>query len=168
MCNKVSKFYWHMYHQGPSPLFVSQLPFEERVALIKDSKPKKEHARRFRLFQPVKGNLPSEIVRISMVHDEAREIQDKAHKVYTAASRAHAQFCNQAYVSYIPYEEASKVYITARMVYAKAHQTYNEICDEYDKAFMDNKKSILALHAKECPNCPWDGDTIFPSNEEIV
>jgi len=22
--------------------------------------------------------------------------------------------------------------------------------------------SVLKLHAKECPNCPWDGFTIFP------
>ena len=24
------------------------------------------------------------------------------------------------------------------------------------------RKEMKALHAKECPNCPWDGKTIFP------
>ena len=31
---------------------------------------------------------------------------------------------------------------------------------EWDKARADPK--VLALHAKECPDCPWDGRTIFP------
>ena len=26
--------------------------------------------------------------------------------------------------------------------------------------------SVLALHAKECLNCPWDGTTIFPPAEQ--
>ena len=26
----------------------------------------------------------------------------------------------------------------------------------------DALPSILALHAQECPDCPWDGQTIFP------
>jgi hypothetical protein len=29
---------------------------------------------------------------------------------------------------------------------------------------------LLALHAKECPNCPWNGETIFPKfpKKEVV
>ena len=27
-------------------------------------------------------------------------------------------------------------------------------------------KAVEALHAKECPNCPWDGRTIFPPTSE--
>ena len=30
---------------------------------------------------------------------------------------------------------------------------------EASKAYMPD---ILALHAAECPDCPWDGKTIFP------
>ncbi len=26
-------------------------------------------------------------------------------------------------------------------------------------------EEIKALHAKECPDCPWDGKTIFPKGE---
>ena len=29
-------------------------------------------------------------------------------------------------------------------------------------AWAKRDKAINALHAKECPNCPWDGMTIFP------
>ncbi len=30
-----------------------------------------------------------------------------------------------------------------------------------DTAIRDNMPALLALHAQECPNCPWDGKTIF-------
>ena len=29
-------------------------------------------------------------------------------------------------------------------------------------AYSKHKVEIEALHAEECPNCPWDGETIFP------
>ena len=31
--------------------------------------------------------------------------------------------------------------------------------------FNDNK-TVMALHKKECKNCPWDGCTIFPLEED--
>lgn len=31
-----------------------------------------------------------------------------------------------------------------------------------DHALQANQAAINALHAKECPDCPWDGKTIFP------
>jgi len=35
---------------------------------------------------------------------------------------------------------------------------------EWAKAYA--APSVLALHAKECPNCPWNGETIFPPAEQ--
>jgi len=29
-------------------------------------------------------------------------------------------------------------------------------------AELDDGPSVIALHAIECPGCPWDGETIFP------
>ena len=29
------------------------------------------------------------------------------------------------------------------------------------------KKAMLRLHAKECPDCPWDGHTIFPRKARL-
>ena len=40
--------------------------------------------------------------------------------------------------------------------------TYSYI--DYNKAIEEHREEILALHAKECPDCPWDEEqqTIFP------
>ncbi len=35
----------------------------------------------------------------------------------------------------------------------------------WDKAIADNLPAIEALHRAECPNCPWDGKSIFPNTE---
>jgi hypothetical protein len=32
----------------------------------------------------------------------------------------------------------------------------------WDKAYALALPALEALHAKECKNCPWDGETIFP------
>ena len=33
---------------------------------------------------------------------------------------------------------------------------------EYNKTLSDNAIAIEALHRQECPDCPWNGHTIFP------
>ena len=52
-------------------------------------------------------------------------------------------------------------------VWNKARAERDKACVEWTKARVEWTKacaqpSVLALHAKECPNCPWDGRTIFP------
>jgi len=61
---------------------------------------------RLRLFQPVKGSLPEEVIKASRVFDKAGQV--------------------------------------------------------YNKALSDNMPVLEVLHAVECTNCPWDGETIFP------
>jgi hypothetical protein len=45
-------------------------------------------------------------------------------------------------------------------ILVKARAEWVKADAEWDKARAD--PSVLALHAKECPNCPWNGATIFP------
>ena len=35
-------------------------------------------------------------------------------------------------------------------------------------AINNNYRAILALHEKECPDCPWDGETIFPKQKATL
>ena len=46
-----------------------------------------------------------------------------------------------------------------------ARAEYNRIVQparaEYDRIEQPARKKIEALHAQQCPNCPWDGKTIF-------
>ncbi len=51
--------------------------------------------------------------------------------------------------------------VKALEAYVKALEAYNKALEAYNKALIKNKKAIEKLHAKECPNCPWTGKTIF-------
>ena len=41
-------------------------------------------------------------------------------------------------------------------------EAYGKAWAASEKALTENQVAIEALHAAECPNCPWNGKTIFP------
>ncbi len=99
--------YWHCHHDVLCE-FVDNP--QERIDYIIWAKPNAEIDIRLRLFQPVKGKLPPDVVEAWAAYDKARAA--------------------------------------------------------YDKARENHREELEALHAKECPNCPWDGKTIFPEENE--
>ena len=108
----------------------------ERREYIKNNKPVEEIPIRLHLLKEVKGRLPE-------AYDEAYRAYDEAYRAYYEASKA--------------YDEASKAYYEASKAYDEAYRAYYEACRAC-------KLEIEALHELECPNCPWDGKTIFPNN----
>ena len=77
----------------------------------------------------------------------------------------------------LPDEELDKAYAEwdkARAEWGKAYAEFVKAYAEWDKARAewdnasaewDNASAdpaVLSLHAKECPNCPWNGRTILP------
>ena len=56
--------------------------------------------------------------------------------------------------------KAVKGRLPAKLV--EAMKAYDEARKAYDEALEASMPAIIKLHAKECPNCPWDGETIFP------
>ena len=58
--------------------------------------------------------------------------------------------------------ESQAAYDKARAAYDKARAAYLKAQAACDEAIPDNMPAILELHAQECPDCPWDGMTIFP------
>lgn len=105
----------------------------ERIAYIKKEKPGKEQALRLKLMKPVKGKIPSRFIKAWESYDKARKAYDKAKEVR---------------------DKAWEALIKAREACDKAWEAYN-------KAVEASKEQIEALHRKECPNCPWNGKTIF-------
>jgi len=95
--------YWHVHHDK---LFEWCYDYEGRLDFIKNNKPEGEIELRLKLFQPIKGKVPKEIIEAWQKHDEAWQ------------------------------------------KYHEARQKYHEY--------------MKSLHENECPNCPWDGKTIFP------
>ena len=63
------------------------------------------------------------------------------------------------------WDKARKAYVKAREAWDGAREACNKAWAAYLKALRDHKDEIEALHTKECPNCPWDGETIFPREE---
>jgi uncharacterized protein YdeI (YjbR/CyaY-like superfamily) len=110
----------------------------ERVAYIKAKKPKEEVPLRLKLMKPVRGKLPDEVVKAYAARDKANAAYDKA---YAARDKAYAA-CVKAYAARDKADAAR------------------------DKAIKKHMKKIEALHKKECPDCPWDGKTIFPKAKQ--
>lgn len=60
----------------------------------------------------------------------------------------------------VEYDEAWAEYDEAREKYAEVR----EKCDVLwaDGALLKHMPGLVRLHKEQCPNCPWDGKTIFP------
>ncbi len=48
--------------------------------------------------------------------------------------------------------------------YEKAWPAFDKARAARDKTIKTHREELEALHAKECPDCPWDGETIFPED----
>ena len=126
-----TKFYWHIHHD----VLVEPLtePIENRIDFIKQDKPKAEIVLRLKLLKPVKGKLPIEVVKAWEAHNKAEEAYHKVREAYHKAEEA----------------------------YDKAWEAYDKAWEAYNEVLIKNKKYIEELHNKECPDCPWDGKSIF-------
>ena len=112
--------------------------YDKRVAVIKADKPVEEQKLRLRLFQ----FIPED--RIPGKTSPEWKAYDKTGKAYVKAWEA--------------YDKAWEAYDKARGACDKAGGAYVKAWEAYDKAI---GQDIEQLHKELCPNCPWDGKTIF-------
>ena len=140
----MSQFYWHIHHERLLEPLTE--PIENRIAYIKARKPAEEQETRLRLMRPVRGKLPATLTKAAVAFGEARVTYDKA---WVAFSR-----------DFIP--AAAVAYSKARMAYsiAKAALARAQVAFEMTETIY--QPELEALHLLECPDCPWDGATIFP------
>lgn len=107
--------------------------YEERTAYIKAKKPLGEQATRLRLFQMMKGKLPAEL--------------------WTAGAEYETMCAELGAV------EAELEFPRAELEAARAK--FWAAWAKLGAAEVKYTPQILALHAQECPDCPWNGRTIF-------
>src|SRR3990170_3124301 len=107
---------------------------QERIDFIQAEKPKHEVEIRLRLLKPVQGALPPKLVKAGDARDKAYDANAKARDAYDKA----------------------------RDAYVKAGDARDKAKAAYNKAYDECLPQIEALHALECPDCPWNGTTIFP------
>jgi len=139
------KPFWHIHHEV---LLEWSDDIQERIDYIKAHKPPHEVETRLRLLKPVQGALPPKLVKAKAAYDKARDAFVKASVAYAKARDA--------------YDKARDAYDKAKAAYAKARDAYDKAKAAYNKAYDECLPQIEALHALECPDCPWNGTTIFP------
>ena len=50
--------------------------------------------------------------------------------------------------------------------YEKAEAVWEKAWAACDETIQKYQSKIEALHTLECPDCPWDGETIFPERKK--
>jgi hypothetical protein len=157
--------FWHIHHDK---LLEASNDIDDRIDYIKRCKPKDEIETRLRLLQPVKGALPEDVVSclesVLLARDkwdETRKALDDANDEFRKVEHdfLHATF-NSA--ERVPMLQAQTALDSARHDYYKAMATYDIASHALNTAIYKHEKEFRAMHKAECPNCPWNGLTIFP------
>src|SRR3990167_8044562 len=141
-------WYWHVHHD----ILVERLiaPVQERIDFIMKNKPKDEIEARLRLLKPV--NDQNTLTVAGKARDEARAAARKAYDEAEAAARAYKAMAPARKAR----DEAWKAYYEAEVMVLEAYDEAETVARKvYDEA-------VSRLHKKECYDCPWDGQTIFP------
>jgi hypothetical protein len=141
---------WHIHHDTLCER--SQQPLVERAKWIREKKGKTEVATRLRLMAPVRRpeRLPSALIDAWRAWERAGKQNERAWAAYNAT--ATLWDCQKAWTAH------QKLWAD----YQAANLTLKKARADYEKALGDHAAEIDALHAEECPDCPWDGTTIFP------
>ena len=144
-------FYWHLHHEV---LLEWCHDYDERARYTRTNKPESEKILRFKLFKPVKGQLPKELIRAGQAYEKAWQAFYKTLQTYCKTNKTYNKMRLQA---------CAKAYYKTQQDHHKAMRTFfNQAKQAYKNALINNAEFIEKLHSLECPNCPWDGETIFP------
>ena len=133
---------WHGHHESDCPLEELDGTIEGRRQQIIAVKPPGEHELRLRLLRPASPEAVEEKAAYRAAKASAQAAYDEA----VAPARAAAQAA---------YDESVEAWATAYDAAVAPAQA------AYDAAVTTALRPILALHAVECPDCPWDGHSIF-------
>jgi hypothetical protein len=146
----MGELYWHVHHDVLFEEIVGSV--EQRIAYIKSAKPKEEVATRLRLLRVVRYDTPK-LKEADAKWEEAdakrREADAKWKEAYLKWKEAYAKR------DYAKREEA-----VAKREEAVAKR--REAVAKWKEAYAKREEAVASSHKDQCPDCPWDGKTIFP------
>lgn len=147
-------FAWHVHHDVLVEPIIGSL--QERIEYIQRHKPEAEQPLRLRLLKEVKGELPAAYL-------QAGAAYSKAGATYSEAGAA----CDRAWAAYqgLAVDQGLAAYDQAWAACDQAWAAYDQAWDDLQQALAACMPAILVLHASECPDCPWNGQTIFPKKK---
>ena len=136
---------WHVHHD----ILLQRLkePIENRVDYIKSTKPKSEIPIRLRLLRPAKGLGKTE------AYAKWEEAYAKWEEAYAKRREADAKRREA---------DAKRREADAKWREAYAKRREADAKRREADAKLQADPAVLALHKVQCPDCPWDGKTIFP------
>ena len=144
----IKGFAFHVHH---SILAEWCYDFNRRVEAIKQDKPKEEQELRLRLFKLIpKDRLPKDLIKAMKDYNKVWDAYDKAAKDYDKAE--------ETYNTGLSCLKAAKTLESAGKALEKVGQAYVKVLN-------NNKDFLEILHSELCPNCPWDGESIFRRGE---
>ena len=94
------------------------------------------------------------------------EIETRLRLLKAVKGKLPEEFYKANKAWYKAWDEANKARNKARNKENKAWYEANKARDKAYKARNKYKNEIEALHKNECPDCPWNGRTIFPKKGE--
>lgn len=131
---------WHMHHT--SLVEQEYEPLERRIQFIKQNKPKDEIETRLCLIKRVKNQRL--VRRIFKYEGDYTAAYDKVVRAFEA-KHPNGQHTSEEFE-----EKMEKLAVLAKKRRESAKKA---------------RPLAEALHKKECPNCPWNGSTIFPDKK---
>jgi len=170
-CNRGIAFHFHH-----DTLAESCSDYNGRVEDIKQFKPKAEQSLRLRVFRLIPNDrLPSKLKTAYEIYDQAEkayirtwEIYDKAWEVYNKTEETYIRAREAYNKTEKAYNRAEKAYNKAREACDKAREARDKAEKTHDQAEKVHLRVLEAympqlehLHKELCPDCPWNGQTIF-------
>jgi len=120
--------------------------YDEKVEVIKEDKYQDEQALRLRLLQIIpKSRLPRPLVEAIKAYDGAIKALDEARNAL---------------------DEDKNAYGDAKKAYDRAWEACNRTVDACYEVLKVCEPELIKLHEELCPNCPWNGSTIFTRRDE--
>ena len=168
---------WHFHHEKML-LEAAMEPLNMRAAFILSNKPEAERVTRLRLLRPVvhPEKMPAAVLAAYAARLQADTARLQAHAALSQAHAAWSQADAAWSQSHAAWSQAHAAWSQADAALSQAHAAWSQAdaawsqADEawrkadaaLSSAIIDNHSAIEALHREECPDCPWDGQTIFP------
>jgi hypothetical protein len=156
------EWYWHVHHDQ----LVEQLtePLQNRLEYIKANKPEDEIETRLRLLKPALGVAPAweqyKKVKASAL-EQYKKVEASAWEQYKKVKASAWEQYEKVEAS--AWEQYEKVEASALEQYKKVEAPALEQYEKVEASALEQyKKVVNQLHAEQCPNCPWNGSTIFP------
>jgi len=149
---------WHVHHDALLELLTE--PLEVRAAYIRDYKPSNEHGLRLRLLHPVIGPLSAPVVAAlaesARLGAETDRLRAESERLWAESARLGAECARLG-------AECSRLRAESARLWDEGARLWDESVRMRDEGNAAHAAEIEALHRVECPDCPWDGQTIFPA-----